>query len=152
MTAHAPEPAAPDAAERQRVARRQLAFGWYALLGFATLGLVLEALHAYKLGLYLDVGSEMRRFLWRLAHAHGTFLALVNVAFALTLLRAQPQALRRIQVAAACLSSATLLLPLGFFLGGAWATDSDPGAGVVLVPPGALLLVAGLWCTARSLR
>ena len=51
---------------------------------FATLGLLLEALHGFKLGLYLDVDQETRRLLWRLGHAHGTLLGLLNVGYALS--------------------------------------------------------------------
>lgn len=145
------QPQPPDDGQ-ERIARRQLTFGWYALLGFATLGIALEWLHAWKIDFYLDVGSEMRRSLWRLAHAHGTLLALVNVAFAVCISRFGSSKSRLLEVASACLSSATLLLPLGFLLGGLSATPSDPGLGVLLVPPGALLLVAALWCTARGLR
>ena len=52
-------------------ARLHLRFGWWSLLVFMTLGLMLEALHAFKMGVYLDVSSETRRLLWTLAHAHG---------------------------------------------------------------------------------
>ena len=38
---------------------------------FGTLGLVLETLHGFKIGAYLDVSNETRRLMWRLAHVHG---------------------------------------------------------------------------------
>lgn len=65
--------------------RRHLAFGWWSLLLFLSLGIVLEALHGLKISWYLNVGMETRRLLWRLAHAHGTMLSLVHLAFASTL-------------------------------------------------------------------
>ena len=57
--------------------------GFLALFVFATLGLLLEALHGFKLGFYLDVDQETRRLLWRLGHAHGTLLGLLNIGYAL---------------------------------------------------------------------
>jgi hypothetical protein len=132
--------------------RRHLRFGWYALLGFASLGALLEVLHAFKAGFYLDVGSETRRLMWRLAHAHGVLLGLVQLGFAFTLPHAAEDARRRLECASACLIAAGSLLPLGFFLGGVFATGGDPGLPVLLVPLGIPLLLAGLWWTARSLR
>ncbi len=82
--------AAEQRADRHTI-RLHLRFGWAALLAFLALGLVLEALHGFKVGWYLDVASSTRRLLFTLAHAHGTLLALVNIAYALTL-RASPPA------------------------------------------------------------
>ena len=124
--------------------------GWRALLVFATLGLILESLQGFKVAAYLDVSNETRRLMWRLAHAHGTLLGVINVLFGLTLKSSSspPAATRRISVA---LVAATLLLPLGFFLGGAWFYAGDPGVGVVLVPAGAALLIVALWWIVRAI-
>ena len=59
-------------------ADRNLRFGWWSLLVFLCVGAVLEALHGFKIGWYVDVGNETRRLMFTLAHAHGTLLALVN--------------------------------------------------------------------------
>jgi len=128
---------------------RQLCFGWWALLAYLTLGLALEALHGLKLGWYLDVGHEMRRLMFTLAHAHGTLLALVNIAAGLT-----ARAVKGFTLAAAAsrsLIGAALLLPAGFFLGGVVIHDGDPGIGIFLVPVGALLLLHGVGRVARDL-
>ena len=37
-----------------------------------------------------------------------------------------------------------VLMPLGFFLGGILNSEGDPSLGILLVPPGALLLVVAL--------
>ena len=71
--------------ELDALVRKHLRVGWLALLVFLSLGIILESLHGFKVGLYLDVSNQTRRFMWTLAHAHGTLLALVNLAFALTL-------------------------------------------------------------------
>jgi hypothetical protein len=121
--------------------------GFWALLVFAGLGLALESLHAFKLGLYLDVSNETRRLLWRLAHAHGALLGLVNVAYALAA-RFWPQLEDRLTERA--LLGALLLMPLGFLLGGAFATGADPGASVALAVAGGVALLVGLARIARK--
>ncbi|MCA8948975.1 MAG: hypothetical protein KDE27_05700 [Planctomycetes bacterium] len=119
--------------------RRHLRFGWLTLLLFAALGAVLESLHGFKVDWYLAVGNETRRLMWRLAHAHGTFLALVHIAFALTLPYARRSSPR---LASACLIGASIALPLGFWLGGFDIRGGDPGVGILAVPLGVLLLLA----------
>lgn len=130
---------------------RHLRFGWWALLVFLSLGLVLEGLHGFKVGWYLDVGNQARRLQWTLAHAHGTLLGLINVAFGLTLraLQLGPAGWQR--VASACLIAASLLLPGGFFLGGLFIYDGDPGLGALLSPLGGALLMAAVFATAHGL-
>jgi hypothetical protein len=115
--------------------------GLLALFVFTALGLLLEALHGFKLGFYLDVDNETRRLLWRLAHAHGALLGLLNVGYALGA-RAWPKLDDRL--AARALVSALWLMPLGFFLGGAFARGGDPGASVALAAAGGVALLFGL--------
>lgn len=121
--------------------------GFWALLLFSGLGLLLEGLHAFKLGLYLDVTNETRRLLWRLGHAHGTLLGLVNIAYALAA-RAWPKLEDRL--AARALLTALWLMPLGFLLGGAFARSGDPGASVGLAVAGGLALLVGLLQVVRK--
>ena len=127
--------------------RRHLRFGWRSLLFFLTLGLVLESLHGFKVGWYLDVANETRRLMWRLAHAHGTLLGLIHIVFALTVARRSDNGMHRL--ASPSLIGATLLLPGGFLLGGLMIYDGDPGPGVLLVPIGALSLFIAVLLTAR---
>lgn len=148
----APSEAVPD--ERSgtlAVARLHLRVGWWALLVFLTLGLVLEALSGFKVGLYLDVSNSTRRLMWTLAHAHGTLLSLVNVAFGLTSRVAGGWRVEARRRASRCLLGALALMPLGFFLGGLRIHGGDPGLGILLVPPGALLLFVAVFETARGL-
>src|SRR5262245_23791394 len=116
--------------------RRHLRFGWWVLLVFLTAGLALEAFHALKIQAYLKVTNETRRLMWTLAHAHGTLLGLINVAFAFTLQRAPWSGDRSRKLASISLLAATLLMPAGFFLGGLVIYAGDPGLGIVLVPAG----------------
>ena len=128
---------------------RHLRLGWWSLFAWLTLGVGLETLHGFKLGWYLDVGQEMRRLMFTLAHAHGTLLALVNIAAGLTL-RAVP-GFELTPGASWALRWGAGLLPAGFLLGGLVIHDGDPGLGVLLVPVGALLLLYGVGRTARDL-
>jgi hypothetical protein len=140
----------PDLGPSTAVSRRHARVGWWSLLAFVGLGIVLESLHGLKLGFYLDVSNEARRLLWTLAHAHGTLLSLINLVFALTLptIPAWPQ--RSLHLASRCLLAGLVLMPVGFFLGGCFIHDGDPGLGVLLVPPGALLVFAAIFLTARA--
>jgi len=132
-------------------ARRHLRLGWWSLLVFLSLGILLEALHGFKIGFYMDLANATRRHVWTLAHAHGTLLALVNLAFAATLRLFCDGGERWTPLASACLVGATGLLPGGFFLGGVVIYAGDPGLGVLLVPVGAVLLLIAVLVTARGL-
>ena len=121
-----------------QLADRNLHFGWWSLLASLLLGAVLETLHGFKIGWYVDVGNETRRLMFTLAHAHGTLLAVVNIAAGLTA-RIVDRFTLRPSVSLALIWAA-ILLPAGFFLGGIVIYDGDPGLGVWLVPIGAALL------------
>lgn len=121
---------------------RHLKYGWYSLAAFLTLGFALETLHGMKVGWYLDSGAETRRLMFTLAHAHGALLGLVHVAFAATLHLVAPLGCARPYRASWLLVSGSLLLPLGFFLGGLKVYGGDPGVLIALAPIGGLLLVA----------
>lgn len=130
-------------------AREHLRWGWVAVFVFVTLGVALEAMHAFKVGLYLDADQATRRLMWRLAHAHGTLLGLVNLALATTLSRLEMKSATR-RAASLSLRGATLFMPAGFFLGGVWLYGGDPGLGVLLVPVGGLMLLVATAICARA--
>ena len=131
--------------------RLHLRFGWWSLLIFATLGLVLETLQGFKVPLYVDVSNDTRRLMWTLAHAHGVGLALVHLLFALSL-PALPAAPARDRLASRCLIGASILLPGGFFAGGLVYYGGDPGPAILLVPVGAVLLLVALFVVARATK
>jgi hypothetical protein len=128
-----------------------LRIGWWCLASFALIGLVLEGLHGFKSGDYLDVGNTTRRHMLTLCHAHGTLLGLVNVAFAWSLGRMEAGG-ERLSWASRCLVAATIGLPTGFGLGGLFAHAGDPGLGILLVPPAAICLILAAAMTAMALR
>jgi hypothetical protein len=128
----------------RRVVRRHFLAGWGGLLVFLSLGAFLELLHGFKVGLYLDPPNRLRRELWTLAHAHGTLLALLQIAFAVTLPRHGRWTPTRLRVVSLLLLDAQVLIPVGFFLGGMFPSEGDPWVGVLLVPVGAVLLFAAV--------
>lgn len=131
-------------------ARRHRRFGWWSLFCFLALGFVLEGLHGFKIGWYLDVSNETRRLMFTLAHAHGALLALLNIVFALSL-QTSPEAERpSLDLVSRTLLAGSLVLPGGFFLGGLYVHGGDPGIGALLAPLGGLLLLAAIALHARS--
>lgn len=132
----------------RELALRHLRFGWWSLLVFLTLGLVLEAFHGFKVGWYLDLANETRRLMWTLGHAHGTLLALVNVGYGATL---GTSAAGTGSLASRWLMAASVLMPAGFLLGGLVTYGGDPGPGIVLVALGGLMLLAAILSIARGL-
>ena len=138
--------------QEQDLARVHFRWGFGSLLVFATIGTALELLHAFKVGPYLDVGNETRRFMFVLGHAHGVGLGLLHLGFAAAVKLTALREGARLVTASIGLRLATVLLPGGFLLGGFGAYESDPGVGVLLVPVGALVLLAALFSTLRSLK
>lgn len=129
------------------LATRHHRFGWWALAVFMSAGLVLESLQGFRVPWLVDVDVETRRTMFRLAHAHGAVLGLVNLALASSL-RSGALADMRARTSTTVIAG-SVLLPAGFLLGGVWFFDGDPGFGVLLVPIGALLLIAALVDVAR---
>jgi hypothetical protein len=139
-------PASPTTAPASTsLVARHVRVGWLALVVFLTLGIALEALHGFKVDWYLAVANETRRFLFTLAHAHGTLLGLVHLGYAFTLRELDLESASGSRLDSKLLDAATVLLPGGFLLGGIKVYGGDPGVGILLVPLGALaLLLAAL--------
>lgn len=137
----------------ERFAARHLRRGWLCLLVFLAAGLALESLHGLKVAAYLDLDQSVRRHMWTLAHAHGALLGLLHLGLAATV-RAHPHlaTCSKGHITSFCLDLASLLLPLGFFLGGLWHYAGDPGLGVLLVPVGGALLVVAALLVLLGLR
>ena len=113
--------------------------GWVSLALWMVVGLLLEGLMAYKTPAYLQ--DNVRRELFRLAHAHGAVLGLVLIAAALSGERFQIPPARAARIA---LRLGAVLMPLGFLLAGVWHYESDPGLAIWLAPVGAALLIFGV--------
>ena len=111
---------------------------------------MLELLHGFKAGLYLDVSNETRRLMWTLAHAHGALLGLVHILYALCLRLFPGVAAGSQGPISSSLIGASVLLPGGFFLGGIGFYSGDPGLGIMAVPVGATLLAIAVFLIARA--
>ncbi len=147
-----------------RTSRRHLAIGWWSLLVFVSLGLVLESLHGFKVAWYVNSGEpETTRLMMRLAHAHGTMLSLIHLGFAWSVTQLPGLVGKARFVASRCLLAAGILVPAGFFLAGLpgfvrtgglrlGVLGGDPGLGIVLVPLGAVLLLVAIGLMARASR
>lgn len=133
-----------------RLVSRHMRFGWWSLVVFVGLGITLETLHGFKIVWYLGVDAETRRLMWTLAHSHGTLLSVLQIVFGLTVPKLSAKTSSSQVRASICLLGAGLLMPLGFFLGGLFCYSGDPGIGILLVPPGGILLLIGVtsvaWC------
>ena len=136
---------------RRRLVRAHFRVAWAGLFAFAALGLVLESLHGFKSADYLGVGSETRRLMWTLAHAHGVGLSLVQMGFAVTSALCVELPNRLLALASRLLNLAFVLIPFGFLLGGIATYGADPGVGVFLVPVGGVLLLGGVGAVAWGL-
>lgn len=134
----------------RRLAQRHQVIGWWGLLLFLSLGIVLETLHGLKLGFYLDPAHQIRRLMWTLAHAHGTLIAIVQLAAANAFTGLAGWTSRRAYLASIGLIGGQALLPAGFFLGGIAHSKTDPSPGVLLVPVGAASLLLGVGCVALA--
>ena len=136
--------------QTREISRHHISGGWWMLLVFLSLGLVLEILHGFKVGFYLDVANETRRHLWTLGHAHGALLALVNVAFGWTVGALPAWTGMSPKIASRCLFGASILMPGGFLLGGTVIYGGDPGLGILLLPIGAAMLFVAVFLVARG--
>jgi len=124
--------------------------GWISLAAWIVFGLLIEGLTGFRSPVLLD--DSTRREMFRLAHAHGTLLNLVLIAAAIC---AKLDLVRLGPIASLGLRSAVVLLPAGFLLAGIWHFKDDPGLGILLVPIGAVLLLAvalGIAFSVESLK
>ena len=118
-------------------------FGWWMLLLFITLGIVLEGFHGFKVAIYVDVDYQIRRSMWRWAHAWGTLLSVLNVLFAAVWTRYGDQMPSPARLAR-WLMVASVLIPAGFFGGGLFADELEMGWSAALVPAGVLCLTVSI--------
>ena len=132
----------------QDISRVCLIHGWIMVTLFLTMGLVLESFHLVKLPFYVDV--HLRRELWTLAHAHGTLLGAITILFGLSVARLER--VRGLAAAGKLLRAGSVLVPLGFLLGGVGNSEGDPSLFILLVPTGGALALLGLAMLANAFR
>ncbi len=111
--------------------------GWISLALWIAFGILLEGFNAFRSPALLD--DAVRRDMFRLAHAHGTLLNLVLLAAAIC---ARLDLIRLGPMTSLGLCSAVIVLPAGFLFAGLWHFKDEPGLAILLVPVGAVLLLA----------
>ena len=136
-----------NAQSKDPATRTALVTGWLLLAFSLPLGLTLEALHAMKVQVYL--GSELRRELWTLAHAHGNLLGILCLVFVALGERITSDPALRARLGRR-LAIGAVLMPLGFLFGGVLNSESDPLLPILLVPVGGIVLFVALFGAARA--
>ena len=117
----------------------RLSLGLLAI--FLASGLWLEAMIGLRAGDWID--DPLRREFLRLGHAHGGLLALVNLALAWAMTQLGTPATWAGRVRRALLLGAALVGG-GFMGGGLWHAAADPGPLVLVVPAGAMMMLASV--------
>jgi hypothetical protein len=110
---------------------------WISLALWIAFGILLEGFRAFRSPAVLD--DAVRQDMFRLAHSHGTLLNLVLLAAAIC---ARLDLIRLGPMASLGLRASVIFLPAGFLLGGLWHFKDEPGLGILLVPVGAVILLA----------
>jgi len=118
-----------------------LRVGLWGLLAWLVGGGALEALHAFKVPLYLQ--DHVRRELWTWAHAHGTLFSLASLVIAM-LAPQLPLGFDARRWADRLFAAGAVALPLGFLFGGIAHPEGDPNLFILLVPAGGLSAAAAL--------
>ena len=126
--------------QQKEVSRQSIhrAIGWTMLLVWLLFGMLLEMLHGFKLSAYLL--DEIRREFWSLAHFHGVAFGILHLIYVRWADADELSAAQR-KTASRLLIWGSLLMPLGFFLGGAWHFEGDPGVGIFLAPIGGVMIL-----------
>jgi hypothetical protein len=110
---------------------------WISLALWIAFGILLEGFRAFRSPAVLD--DAVRQDMFRLAHAHGTLLNLVLLVAALC---ARLDLIQLGPGPSLGLRASVVLLPAGFLFGGLWHFKDEPGLAILLVPIGAVLLLA----------
>ena len=121
--------------------------GWISLALWIAFGILIEGFSAFRSPAYLD--DAVRRDMFRLAHAHGTLL---NIMLLVAAICVRLELIRLGRMTSAGLRAAVVLLPAGFLFAGVWHFKDEPGLAILLVPVGAVLLLATAVYISLTLR
>jgi hypothetical protein len=119
--------------------------GWVGLAFWMSFGLLIEGLIGFRSPAYL--ADPVRRELFRLAHTHGTIL---SVLLLIALIHLEKGFIGPPAAGLWSLRIGTILMPIGFLLGGVWHYESDPGILILLAPLGGLAVIFGVISIAVS--
>ncbi|MEP7075006.1 MAG: hypothetical protein ABI878_04280 [Acidobacteriota bacterium] len=119
--------------------------GWIGVAFWMSFGLLIEGLIGFRSPSYLS--DPVRRELFRLAHTHGTVLSILLLIVFVYLAK---NFIARPVAAIWSLRIGTVLMPVGFLLGGIWHYESDPGVMIFIAPVGGLMVIFGVIAIAVS--
>jgi hypothetical protein len=137
-------------AEKPETARDYSSLLFHGLVGIAvwmSFGLLLEGLIAFRIPDYLS--DPVTREMFRLAHAHGTLLSLVLVAVGLS---ANADYISPANAGKLALHIGSVMMPVGFMLGGIGNYESDPNPLVFFAPLGGIMVIFGIVVSAVSFK
>jgi hypothetical protein len=109
------------------------------IAAWMSFGLLLEGFLGFRVSGYMS--DLARREMFRLAHTHGTLLSILLLISALTI---SSNLVYPNKFAILSLRIGTILMPLGFLLGGIWTNKEEPNLLVFLAPIGGILVIFGL--------
>lgn len=127
--------------------RSLLLQSFIGIAAWMSFGLLLEGFIGFRVSAYMS--DLTRRELFRLAHTHGTLLSILLLISALTISKGlvYPN-----KFAAVALQIGTVLMPLGFLLGGIWTRGEEPNIFIFLAPIGGVLVIFGIINLAFSIK
>lgn len=130
---------------------RHLKIGWWMLVTFVSLGMLLEVMHGFKVDLYLSVERSGTRTVWTLAHAVGAILGLVHIAYAASLFMLPDGKASGVPLTSGCLNCASILLPAALITAGLVPSENTVPLGYLLAVPGLFFLLLSLLMMARRM-
>jgi hypothetical protein len=127
--------------------RNILLQSFIGIAAWMSFGLLLEGFIGFRVSLYMSV--SIRREMFQLAHTHGTLLSLLLLLSALTISKdlVYPNKFSLLS-----LRIGTILMPLGFLLGGIWTNKEEPNTLVFFAPIGGILVILGVINLALSIK
>jgi vacuolar-type H+-ATPase subunit I/STV1 len=127
--------------------RSLLLQSFIGIAAWMSFGLLLEGFIGFRVSGYMSV--PIRREMFQLAHTHGTLLSLLLLVSTLTISK---ELVYPNKFATLSLRIGTILMPLGFLLGGIQPNKDEPNALVFLAPIGGILVIFGIINFAFSIK
>jgi hypothetical protein len=127
--------------------RSLLLQSFIGIAAWMSFGLLLEGFIGFRVSAYMSV--SIRREMFQLAHTHGALLSLLLLLSALTISKdlVYPNKFSLLS-----LRIGTILMPLGFLLGGIWTNKEEPNTLVFFAPIGGMLVILGVINLALSIK
>jgi hypothetical protein len=113
--------------------------GFLGIVIWMSFGLLLEGFIGFRVSAYMS--NVVRRELFQLAHTHGTLL---NILLLITVLALNNRLISMNSFPLWVLRIGTILMPIGFLLGGIWIRGEEPNSLIFLAPIGGIMVIFGM--------